>query len=285
MGGSWDYHSYLIHAGSYPEKPIAAIMLTDTRPTFSSISRGLYLDGREFQVNFRTDMPQAFDRLLGGVLAEDWDTVAMHVPTVPVGGTAGLPALEPGVLPLWTVGSRTAPAEPRRPTGSRLLFPNIGYRQQLPMVVWSMLFSSLNSNLDTIHRMRVYTEGGPEAVDIAESERTRFRNPETGITYVARRYGPDSVDGEAIDSGIASRMIAHANELLVAAYQVRVDERDQPVYNPDGSVDAVLLRGQLVPASTDSQRQTIAVTRFRNYVGLIDATRYASRLLGYGTLR
>ena len=33
------------------------------------------------------------------------------------------------------------------------------------------------------------------------------------------------------------------------------------------------------------QRQTTAVTRFRNYVGLIDATRYASRLLGYGTLR
>ena len=80
-------------------------------------------------------------------------------------------------------------------------------------------------------------------------------------------------------------MIAHANELLVDTYQVRVDERDQPVYNPDGSVDAVLLRGQLVPANTDSQRQTIAVTRFRNYVGLIDATRYASRLLGYGTLR
>jgi len=285
VGGSWDYHSYLIHAGSYPEKPIAAIMLTDTRPTFSSISRGLYLDGREFQVNFRTDMPQAFDRLLGGVLAEDWDTVAMHVPTVPTGGTAGLPALEPAVLPLWTVGTRTAPAEPRRPDGSRLLFPNIGYRQQLPMVVWSMLFSSLNSNLDTIHRTRIWTDGGPEAVDIAESERTRFRNPETGITYIARRYGPDSVDGEAIDSGIASRMIAHANELLVDTYQVRVDDRDQPVYNPDGSVDAVLLRGQLVPASTDDQRQTIAVTRFRNYVGLIDATRYASRLLGHGTLR
>jgi hypothetical protein len=189
------------------------------------------------------------------------------------------------VLPLWTVGTRAAPAEPRRPPESRLLFPNIGYRQQLPMVVWSMLFSSLNSNLDTIHRTRIWTEGGPEQVDVAESERTRFRNPETGLTYIARRYGPDSVDGETIDSGIASRMIAHANELLVDTYQVRVDDRNQPVYNPDCSVDAVVVRGQLVPANADNQRQTIAVTRYRNYVGLIDATRNISRILGYGMIR
>ncbi len=276
VGGSWDYHSYLIHAGSYPEKPLAAIMMTDTRPTFSSISRGLYLDGREFQVNFRTDMPQAFDRLLGGVLAEDWDTVAMHVPTVPSGGTTGLPALQPAVLPLWTVGTNVP----------QLLFPNIGYRQQLPMVVWSMLFSSLNSNLDTIHRTRIWSEGGPEQIDVAEAERIRFRNPESGITYVARRYGNDQVDGETIDRGISSRMIAHANELLIDTYQVRVDATLQPIYAPDGSVEVVYdARNQLVPAQSDPRRQTTAVTRFRNYVGLIDATRYASRLLGYGTLR
>jgi hypothetical protein len=66
-GGSWDYHSYVRRAGAYPEKPLAAIMLTDTRPTFSSISRSLFLDGREFQLNFRNDMPRAYDRLLGGL--------------------------------------------------------------------------------------------------------------------------------------------------------------------------------------------------------------------------
>jgi len=236
-------------------------------------------------------MPQAFDRLLGGVLAEDWDTVAMHVPTVSTGGTGGLPALQPAVLPLWTVGTNAQPQQPTRPVGSQLLFPNIGYRQQLPMVVWSMLFSSLNSNLDTIHRMRIWSEGGPEQIDVPASERVRFRNPESGITYVARRYGSDQVDGETIDQGIASRMIAHANELLADAYQVRVNERLEPIYAADGSVEVVTdARGQrLVPQLAngmrqDSRRNGIAVTRFRNYVGLIDATRYASRLLGYGTL-
>jgi hypothetical protein len=288
-GGSWDYHAYLRRAGAYPEKPLAAIMLTDTRPTFSSITRSLFLDGREFQVNFGTDMPQAFNRLLGGILAEDWDTVAPHVPTVAGGGTGGLPELSPRILPLWTKPSRSNPqGMPTRPPGSRLLFPNIGYRQQLPTVVYSMLFSSLNSDLSTVHATRIWTEGGAEQVDVPEAERVRFRNPETGIVYVARRYGPDMVDGKEVDRGIASRMIAHANELLVDTYQVEVDDRLRPVYNPDGSVRVVLhpsTRQPLPAHPTDARRQNAAQIRFRNYVGLIDATRYASRLLGYGLLR
>jgi hypothetical protein len=288
QGGSWAYHAYTVRAGSYPEKPLAAIMLTDTRPSFSSVTRSLYLDGREFQVNFGTDMPRAFDRLLGGILAEDWDAVAMHVPTVPAGGTSGIPGLQPQLLPLWTRPSASdAFGTPNRPADARLVFPNIGYRQQLPTVVYTMLFSSLNSDLGTIHRTRIWTEGGPEAVDVAESERTRFRNPETGVVYVARRYGPDIVDGVRIDRGIASRMIQRANELLVDTYQVVVNDRLEPVYAADGSVTVVRdpRTNEPLPRHIDSRRQTTAVTRFRNYVGLVDATRYASRLLGYGLLQ
>jgi len=264
-------------------------MLTDTRPTFSSVTRSLFLDGREFQVNFGTDMPQAFNRLLGGVLSEDWDTVAPHVPTVPGGGTAGLPELTPRVLPLWTPPSRANPmGMPTRPAGSRLLFPNIGYRQQLPTAVYTMLFSSLNSDLRTVHATRIWTEGGAEQVDVPEAERVRFRNPESGIVYVARRYGLDMVDNKEIDRGIASRMLAHANELLVDTYQVEVDERLRPIRNDDGSVRVVFdaVTRQPVPAHpTDARRQSAAQIRYRNYIGLVDATRYASRLLGYGLLR
>ena len=287
-GGSWNYHAYLIHAGSYPEKPIAAIMLTDTRPTFSSITRSLYLDGREFQVNFGTDMPDALNRLLGGVLAEDWDSVAPHC--VPENDpSSNLPLCRVGVLPLWRQPSRTDPTGvPRRPASAPLLFPNIGYRQQLPTYVYAMLFSSLNSDLSTIHRMRIWVEGGPEQVDVPEVDRVRFRNPETGITYVGRRYGPDNIDGEQVDRGIASRMIARANELLADTYQVELDARLRPVRNADGSLRVIIneTTRQPVPAHPDDASvQAAAVTRFHNYVGLIDAARYASRLLGYGTLR
>ncbi|MEZ4408670.1 MAG: hypothetical protein R3A52_19690 [Polyangiales bacterium] len=220
QGGSLDYQSYARREGAYMEKSFAAIMLTDTRPTFSSITRGLYLDGREFQVNFATDIPGALDRLLGGILSEDWAAVAMHAP-------AGAPGSEatPEMLQLWR-------DTPTRPNGARVLFPNVGYRQQLPTIIYSMLFSSLNTDLTLINKMRIFTEGGVEQVDIPEAERVRFYNPETGVTYVARRYGADTgltalvstpSAPRTVDRGIASRMLQHANALLMDAFLVQRD--------------------------------------------------------------
>ena len=149
-----------------------------------------------------------------------------------------------------------------------------------------MLFSSLNSDLQTIHKMRVWVEGGPEQIDVPEEDRVRFRNPETGITYVARRYGTDRVDGLEIDRGIGSRMIRRANQLVMDTYAVQRDASLRPIIAADGSVTVVLdpVTRQPLPANNDARRQVAAVTRFQNYVGLIDAARYTSRLLGYGTL-
>lgn len=82
-------------------------------------------------------------------------------------------------------------------------------------------------------------------------------------------------------------MIQRANELLVDTYQVVVNDRLEAVYAADGSVTVVRdsRTNEPLPRHIDSRRQTTAVTRFRNYVGLVDATRYASRLLGYGLLQ
>jgi hypothetical protein len=180
QGGSWDYQAYANRESAAMEKTFAAIMLTDTRPTFSSVTRGLYLDGREFQVNFFTDMPEAFDRLLGGLLSEDWASVAPYARPTAAGAEA-----TPELPRLWD-------PTPTRPAGTNyVMFPNYGYRQQLPTIIYSMLFSSLNSDLTTINKMRIFTEGGAEQVDIPENERIRFFNPETGIIYAARRYGND----------------------------------------------------------------------------------------------
>ncbi|MDO9020976.1 MAG: hypothetical protein Q8S73_13500 [Deltaproteobacteria bacterium] len=281
QGGSLDYQSYANRVGTYMEKAYAAMMLTDTRPTFSSISRNLYLDGREFQVNFATDIPNALDRLLGGVMSEDWATVAMHAPPPAAPGAE----VSPQLLQLYR------DVIPARPDGSALLYPNFGYRQQLPTVIFSMLFSSLNTDLTLINKMRIFTEGGAEAVDIRESDRIRFFNPDTGIVYVARRYGPDPglgalAGGRAVDRGIASRMIQHANALLADTFAVERDASGNPALGPDGlprlTRDAA---GDLLPASASPQRQARRLQAFRDYVGLIDATRNVSRLLGYGMLR
>jgi hypothetical protein len=280
-GGSWDYNSYVVREGADGEKPFAAIMLTDTRPTFSSITRNLYLDGREFQVNFFTDMPQAFDRLLGGIMAEDWPTIAMHATTAP-DPAGGLPIGTPRPLALWS-------DRPTRPAGSSVLFPNVGYRLQVPTAIFAMLFSSLNSELTTINKFRIWTVGGGEQVDVPENEQIRFINPETGVTYAARRYGVDAnlsgltsanpMNQRQIDRGIASRMIAHANELLAGAFRVQST-------NADGThVMARDSAGALIPVDANLQVRARAITAYRNYVGLVDAVRNISNILGYGLLR
>ncbi|MBL8604537.1 MAG: hypothetical protein JNK72_21600 [Myxococcales bacterium] len=271
-GGSWDYNAYANREGAGMEKAYAAIMLTDTRPTFSSVTRGLYLDGREFQVNFFTDYPVAFDRLIGGLMSEDWVTVAPYaMPTGPG------QEISPQLLNL-------SADNPTRPTTGNVIYPNFGYRQQLPMVIYAMLFSSLNVDLNTINKMRIFTEGGNEQVGIPEAERARFYNPETGIVYVARRYGPDPglsglTGGRVVDRGIASRMIDHANALLTDCFETRgVNADGTPVVVRD-------MNNRPVNRWTSPQRQARALTAYRNYVGVIDATRNVSNLLGYGLLR
>ena len=114
----------------------------------------------------------------------------------------------------------------------------------------------------------------------------RFTNPETGVIYAARRYGPDAdlagltsanpMNQRQVDRGIASRMIAHANELLAAAFRVQST-------NPDGThVMARDTAGALIPVDANLQVRARAITAYRNYVGLIDAVRNISNRLGYG---
>ena len=128
-------------------------------------------------------------------------------------------------------------------------------------------------------------------MDIREADRIRFLNPDTGIVYVARRYGADAgltalAGGRVVDRGIASRMIQHANALLADAFAVERDASNVPVLGADGLPRLIRdAAGDLVPASASPQRQARRVQAFRDYVGLIDATRNVSRLLGYGMLR
>jgi hypothetical protein len=165
----------------------------------------------------------------------------------------------------------------------------VGYRLQVPTAIFAMLFSSLNSELTTINKFRIWTVGGGEQVDVPENEQIRFINPETGVTYAARRYGVDAnlsgltsanpMNQRQIDRGIASRMIAHANELLAGAFRVQST-------NADGThVMARDSAGALIPVDANLQVRARAITAYRNYVGLVDAVRNISNILGYGLLR
>jgi hypothetical protein len=266
-GGSWEYLHWMNHAGFGVEKVFAAMALADGRPVLTTISRENYLDGRGVKINFRNDMPHAVDRLLGGILSEDWETVGMYVSDS---------ALSPA--PVMT--DLTAVDEaPRRPDGSLVLFPNVGYKQQLGMLMFAHVYSRMNTDLGLSNKLRLWIDGQLGEVEVPEEQQARFYNPVTGYTYVARRYGVETIDGKDVDKGIASRMVQHANDLVVAAYEVETDEDGELVTDAFGApilvTDAV---GQ--PIVRSAQR----VGELNNYVGLMDAARQIAAIIGYGPL-
>jgi hypothetical protein len=269
-GGSWEYLHWMNHAGFGVEKTFAAMALADGRPVLSTISRENYLDGRGVSINFRNDMPLAVDRLIGGVLSEDWETVGMYV--APVGLSAA------GAVPAMTNIS-VVDEEPSRPAGSLVLYPNVGYKQQLGVLIFAHVYSRTNGDISLSNKLRLWIDGQANEVNVPEAQQSRFYHPDSGYTYIARRYGSDAVDGKTFDAGIASRMLAHANALLTAAYEVEKDVDGNVVTDSFGTPVLVLdAEGQ--PIVTSSER----LGQLTQYVGLMDAARQIAALVGYGPL-
>lgn len=268
-GGSWSYQTWVEWTGYTQEKSDAAKALTDGRPVLFTISRDNYLDGRNVNINFRTDQPKALDRLLGGVLANDWHSVAMYVPPAQ---SNELEYPEPQMVDFFD-------DDYQRPAGSRLVFPNLGYKQQLGLAVWAQIFGRLDSDLTLANKMRVWIDG-TSAATVPESEQIRFTNPDTGLTYVARRFGTESWMGRGIETGIASRMLEHANQLLVTVFLPQFDEDSGLVLNEYGQVQL-----QLDDDGRPKRRQedtSEAFVNYRGYVGLLDSLVQIQDYVGYG---
>jgi len=265
-GGSWDYTHWMKHAGFGVEKTFAAMALADARPVLSTISRENYLDGRDTKISFRSDMPKALDRLLGGILAEDWETVGMYV-------NPGEASPIPHLLDLAN------PDEPVRQGTSRILFPNVGYKQQLGVVIFANLYSRVGSDMQLTNKLRLWILGNDATIDIPEAQQIRFYEPVSGYTYVARRYGDDAIDGKLVDAGIASRMLAHANDLLIASYEVERDADGAPILDAMGQPKLVLDGAGMPIELADGKAGDLG-----RYVGLLDAARQIGYRLGYGPI-
>lgn len=261
-GGSWDYITWINHAGFDVEKYRAASSLTDGRPTLAVIRRSTYLDGRDLYINFRTDMPKAVDRVLGGVLANDWEALAPSV-----SATGGVPEM-----------IHFGDAAPTRTAGNVLLFPNLGYIQQLGAFVLAELYARESTDLSLANKLLVYIDGTNNGVIyIPDASQIRFTDPRSNFTYIAQRFGPDTIDDKTIDSGIASRMLIHANDLLARTYTVELDANGDPILDQYGQPKIVLdTNGQPTVASPAN------TTIFSDYVGVVDAAVEVSRMVGHG---
>ncbi len=264
-GGSWEYSSFVRRGGFRFEKALAGRALTDGRPVFFSVSRDNYLDNRGIYINFRSSVPKAVDRLLGGVLGEDWATISPYVE-----GTA-----EPDVAMRDLTADKL---EEALPSSYRALFPNIGYSQQLPTMVFTQLFGRLNGDMTLQNKMRVWVQGSVSGeLDIPENEQIRFSDPDSGITYVARRFGTETLYGKVVDTGIASRMLARANQLLANAYEVEEDDQGQ-VFDEFGR--PVIVRDE--NGAFVRREAADAYNKMRRYVGTLDAAVQVSTIFGLG---
>jgi hypothetical protein len=265
-GGSWQYQDYVNRAGFSVEKSLASRALTDGRAVFFSSGRDTYLDGRNLNINFRSDFPEGVDRLLGGVLAEDWQRVAPYI-TDP---------LQPALTAHDLAG--TDPATP--PLDAMTVFPNLGYNQQIPTIIYAHLFGRMNGDLTLSNKLRIWVEGSISAeLDIPDAEQVRFTDPDSSITYVARRFGDERIDGKDVELGIASRMLQHANALLAATYAVDADDTGAAVSDEFGRPSlSHTASGALVQSATFEDSKL----KFRRYVGLLDANVQISTLIGHG---
>ncbi len=264
-GGSWMYQDYVNRAGYSVEKMLASRALTDGRAVFFSTGRDIYLDRRGLNINFRSDFPSGVDRLLGGVLAEDWQTVSPYI------SSSGTPELVSRDI------TSESPAD--LPQDTREIFPNLGYNQQVPTIIYAYLFGRANGDLTLSNKLRIWVDGSISGeFELPDAEQVRFTDPDSGITYIARKYGPESLYGREVDKGIGSRMLMRANTLLAEAYEVERDDDGNIVMDEFGRPTLALDEsGARIETEDDG-----APTRFRRYVGLLDADVQISTLLGYG---
>jgi hypothetical protein len=204
--------------------------------------------------------------LVGGLLAEDWEAIGMWVP-------------KDEVTPIPQLLDLGKSEDPRRPEDARVLFPNVGYKQQLGVVVFANLYSRVGSDMQLANKLRLWLLGHDSSIEVPEAQQVHFYDPASGYTYVARLYGDDVVDGKTIDKGIASRMLQHANALIAASYEVVEDEAGNPVIGAFGRPELVL-DADGFPIEKANGR----IGELARYVGLLDATRQIGHRLGYGPL-
>ena len=263
LGGSWDYGRYPEHIGFDDEKVLALREMVDSRPTLSTISRENALDGRDPYISFRTDNPQAMDRLLGGILSQDWETIAPSM------------LADKKTLKTFSLLDRD-PSKLTRPAGSRIIFPNTGYSNAIGMGIYSMLFSRFSTDLTLANKLRIRF-ANDNGAKIPDAKRVSFTDPVTGFRYDANRFGTENIQGRDVETGIASRMLQRANELVIAAYQVK-ELNGAPVLDAFGEPELILVNGAPVAKASDQ------IPALRRYIGLLDGVRQVGNIFGEGPL-
>ncbi len=267
-GGSFHYSAFHDRLGTAVEKPLAIAALAALFPPMDVYySRDTYVDGRNMLLNFRSMYPKGYDRLLAGLLANDTDTLAPFTTT-----TASKDKPSIVLYPDITVDNY------KYPERARVLDPLVGYRLQVPAVIYSLWLGEDDGTRTFQSSARVWIDGSAEGVTLPDSEKDFFfevdSNGGSGVLWAARTFGTEQLNGFERPKGIGHRMIQHANVLLAGAYAIQRNADGTAKYDP-------VTRRPLWEAGKTGQRREYskaddaeaAVLTYNRYVGLLNVVR------------
>ncbi|MGH7296082.1 MAG: zinc-dependent metalloprotease, partial [Polyangiaceae bacterium] len=232
--GYW-WADYQTQVGSYYEKVIAPSYLTEAYNNFISNSEDDYVDGRYKNLSYMSLYPQQVRRLFANMMATNSATQVNQQ-----GAVAQIFTLAPYALPSSTSGNQNPITQVQYlpwdkydttsnvaqsvsyPNGAVLLDPLVGWEEQYPALIDLYWYGPTALNMNLIDMLRVFSPGDAASLSIPDAQQVRFRDPVTGIEYVAKNYGSEWVNpdiGFQTSQGIGARMIQHANFLAQMAYQ------------------------------------------------------------------
>jgi hypothetical protein len=290
--GYW-WSEYQKQVGSYYEKVLAPAYLTEAYNQFISNSEDDYVDGRYKNVSYATIYPNQIRRLFANLMANQSATQVLSSGSVaqiftlapyvmPASSGAGNPITTVQYLP-WQSYDPATPGTTQLtyPAGAVLLDPLVGWEQQYPALIDLFWYGPTSLTMDLVDQMRIFSPGDAASVSLPAAQQVRYRDPLTGLEYVARNYGTEVVNpsiGFDVAKTVGARMLQYANTLARTAYQVTAPPdpvTGELTYDTDASGNVIANPG------TDAQ---YAATLLKGYASNIDVVRQLTLFFGYGPI-
>jgi hypothetical protein len=287
--GYW-WSDYQIQVGSAFEKIFVPYYLTESYNRFISNAKDDYIDGRYKNLSYVSLYPNQIRRIFANFMATESATQTLNQ-----GASAQIFSLAP-----YTVPNSKAPTadvqylpwdrydtndvsttQLKYPDNAVLLDPLVGWEEQYRALIDLFVFGPTSLKMDLIDQMRIFSPGDAASLSIPSDQQVRYRDPLTGIEYVAKNYGTEVVNpslGFSTAKTVGSRMLQHANYLATTAYEVA-----QP---PDPVTGELTYKtdGQGNPIPRTDPGADVAATMLKNYASNIDVVRQLTRFFGYGPL-
>jgi hypothetical protein len=292
---SYWWYDYQTQVGSFYEKFFAPAYLLEAENQFISNSEDDYVDGRYKNLSYASLYPNQIRRLFANLMAtqsatqvNQQGTVAQIFTLAPYSLSATASAQNPNpitdvqYLPWHLYDPQdTTTTQLAYPPNAVLLDPLVGWETQLPALISLYWLGPSSWNMDLVDQTRIFSPGDSSSVSLPLDQQVRYRDPLTGIEYVARNYGTEVVNpaiGFNVAKTIGARMLQHANFLAQQAYVTvgTPDSTGELTYAIDAQGAALPQTGQLAQN---------AATILKNYASNIDVVRQLTRWFGYGPLK